>query len=530
VEDNQITRAALILHKGGVSELFEDNANSMSCAEHFMSAIDCYLKDDDMIFRREVFEYIKNECIGGGTAIVNYDTQREKELTVHDLLRNALCKKLPDLINLDPVPCTQLVAEVYVEELEQILLSLEDSNDEVIQFKFFHAIISGGLSKVDAVAGPVLLSNLTVDHHQKYLELMAKFHSDMVYQHLTSSDNYRVEECLKLCQAYDIADASAYLLERMGSVSSALQLMLQTLEGRLMSLKRVVRGLSTSSYGKGRIKFGRNKLDNRQILAKIREEKECQAVRQMLTVALDLCERNSGSSAINEHGSQLWFNVLDRLINARGFLRLSKELPEHSTVMFNILSDLLRITMQRMVSNVALPDLVRKITIDHAGSRLGEFREMVTTMLRTYVSELDVCSGAVDAMHYDVHQMYVLKFGLKVKGAKVANFSTDIGPSSSVLKINNQGIASPFTEESKIGLQTNDQTNEKIKTSNLSRLRNKRARKIDKGSNNWGQSKICEGMQTTTDKLFQMGESSDAAYMSRYIGVLSEAEHYGRLR
>ena len=415
VEANQMSRAALILHKGGVSELFENGTDSTACSNHFMSAIDCYLKDEDVRYQREVFDFIKNECIGGSTAIISYGQNKSEETTVHDVLRNALCQKLPSLINLDPVPCAQLVAEIYVEELEQILISLSESGDEMVLFKFFNAVISGDLVKADAVSGPVLLANMTINHHQKYLELMAKFHPDMVYQYLTTSDNYRVEECLKLCQEYEIADASAYLLERMGNVTSALQLMLQTLEGRLMTLKRVVRGLNLSSYdNRGRFKFGRNKLDTHSMVANLHQGKESQAVRQILTFGLDLCERNSGSSSNSEQGSQLWFNVLDRLINAKGFLRLSKELPEHSDIMFNVLSDLLRMTMQRMVPNVPLPDLVRKITTDHAGNRLGEFKEMITTMLKTFLSEMNICSGAVSAMRQDVHQLSVSRFSLKV--------------------------------------------------------------------------------------------------------------------
>ena len=415
VEANHLSRAALILHKGGVSELFENGTDSTACSNHFMSAIDCYLKDEDLRYQREVFDYIKNECIGGSTAIISYGQNNKEETTVHDVLRNALCQKLPSLINLDPVPCAQLVAEIYVEELEQILSSLSENGDETVLFKFFNAVISGDLVKADAVAGPVLLANMTIDHHQKYLELMAKFHPDMVYQYLTTSDNYRVEECLKLCQEYEIADASAYLLERMGNVSSALQLMLQTLEGRLMTLKRVVRGLNLSSYdNRGKFKFGRNKLNVQTMVTNLHQGKESQAVRQILTFGLDLCERNSGSSSNSEQGSQLWFNVLDRLINAKGFLRLSKELAEHADIMSNVLSDLLRMTMQRMVPNVPVPDLVRKITTDHAGNRLGEFKEMITTMLKTFVSEMDICNGAVNAMRQDVHKLSVSRFSLKV--------------------------------------------------------------------------------------------------------------------
>jgi len=143
---------------------------------------------------------------------------------------------------------------------------------------------------------------------------------------------------------------------------------------------------------------------------------EIQRIKQMLTVALDLCERNSGSSSErDEHGSQWWFNVLDRLINAKGLLRLAKELPHHAEVVSNVLSDLLQLTMQRMVSKVPLPDLLRKLTADHSGNRLGEFREMLMSMLKTYSSELDVCSCAMDVMQVDVKQMSRDKCQLKVR-------------------------------------------------------------------------------------------------------------------
>ena len=122
----------------------------------------------------------------------------------------------------------------------------------------------------------------------------------------------------------------------------------------------------------------------------------------------------------NEHSSQLWFNVLDRLINGKGFLILSKELPEHASIMITVLSDLLKMTMQRMVSKVSLPDLLRKIKNDHSGNRFGEFREMLTAVLKTYASELEVYDSAVKTMTQDVHQISLTKYNGKVRGTAVA--------------------------------------------------------------------------------------------------------------
>jgi hypothetical protein len=258
-----------------------------------------------------------------------------------------------------------------------------------------------------------------MDHHQIYLELMAKLHPDMVYEYLSTHDNYRAEECLKLCQQYEIADASAYLLERMGNVSSALQLILQTLEGRMMGLKRTIRGMGTEyfrSSASRQFLSDWKKEEAKAMEQRRKQEREVERVKRILVVALDLCERNSGAtSSRTEHGSQLWFNVLDRLINAKGFLRLSKEQPAHAKVMAGVLSQLLQLTMQRMVSSVPLPDLVRKVTTDHSGSRLGELREMVESLLNTYGFELDVFTGAANVMHEDVKWMEREHRRLKVR-------------------------------------------------------------------------------------------------------------------
>ena len=158
-----------------------------------------------------------------------------------------------------------------------------------------------------------------------------------------------------------------------------------------MTLKRVVRTISqppssSSHHILSKLQRKRNEAD------RAKRHAETNTVKRTLAVTLDLCERNSQKSAGNNndgdrhYSSQLWFNVLDRLINAKSFLRLSKELPHHSAPVETLLSELL----QRMIGHVPLMDLVKKITTDHAGSHLGEFRDMMGKMLETFGFEVDV--------------------------------------------------------------------------------------------------------------------------------------------
>jgi hypothetical protein len=64
----------------------------------------------------------------------------------------------------------------------------------------------------------------------------------------------------------------------------------------------------------------------------------------------------------------------------------------------------------------------------------------------------------------------------------------------------------------------------------VSRLRNSRAKKLHGKFRNNGGAKVRHGMLSHLEKIFQMGESSDAAFMPRCVGILSDAEHFGRLR
>jgi hypothetical protein len=544
VEASGIHRAALLLHQEGASSWHEGIDDTEKRAHHFRCAIDCYLEDDDHDFRKEVFAYAKKECSGsaeepGGLRAID----PSKPMT----LRGALAAKLADLVRLDSLLTAELVAELFVEDVDHVIESLETGDGSKAQFMFLQAIISGDLNQMDPVASGVLNAHLTMEHHHKYLALMAKLHPELVYEYLSTHDNYRPEECLQLCQKHDIADASAYLLERMGNVSSALQLILQTLESRMMGLKRTIRGMGTDFFRQHTSRtltqrWKKGEASSSEFFGK--QEKEVDGVKRILIVALDLCERNSGTfSKRTEHGSQLWFNVLDRLINAKGFLRLSKEHPGHAKVMAGVLSELLRLTMQRMVSSVPLPDLVRKVTHDHSGSCLGELREMVESLLSTYGLELNVFNGAVNVFHHDSQQMQISHRALRVQGSSVRavmNISLD-KPNAVEYKealeiTSNRGDVLQLTEGGNASLSGDSRGAAKSRATDagfgnaLARLRSRRA-----GSGYTGPLDRCRStglnFMTASDQMHLQEQTSpeEAFFEERLVGELGEAEHRGRL-
>ena len=410
VEMTHMTRAALFLYMQGVSRSIDRPSMSVKCQNYFNRTIDCFLKDDDIAYRKRLFEYATKQCAGGCGTVATDDGNSTF------LLRRVLLKRIAELIALDGVQTARLVGELFVEDIDMILSSIQSTDSGRVQYAFLHAIVAD-LPKVDPVAAQELGANLTNEHRHRYLALMTRFQPGMVYSYLSTNQNYRLEDALKLCQDHRLTDGSAYLLERMGDISGALVLMLQTLDTRMIGLKRIIQesmiGTSLSRSRVSTVSAVKARLQNNEAA-----QKELTGAKLTLNAALDLCERNKNDHLIieNARGPLLWFHVLDKLVNAKHLLGASKKSTEyHLTAISTVLSDLLLMTMQRMTHHVSHYDLMQKITVDHAGSTLGEFREMLVSMLNTYSTELDVCSNAVKVMQHDIRSLSVQRKNMKVR-------------------------------------------------------------------------------------------------------------------
>jgi hypothetical protein len=387
-----------------------------------------------------------------------------------------------------------------------------------------------------------------MEHHHQYLSLLARLHPNLVYDYLATHDNYRTEDCLRLCQEHDIADATAYLLERTGNVSAALQLILQTLETRMMGLKRTIRGLGIDVIRKQHmLSFGR--VSRSTVTLPSKQEAEIDNVRRILTVALDVCERNSGNFAVSRVGEsakfsrgELWFNVLDRLINAKGFLRLTKEQPEHANIMANVLSELLRSTMQRMVSSVPLSDIVRKVTSDNSGSRIGELREMVEGLLAAYNFELNVFRGASTVFNKDLTAMRNVQVEVCNRGDSVSTIM-DTPLVANRHEITTKLLQHPLyqkgmmqmTGQHRAVFTTNDyhasHSTESSLVEGVRKLRNRRRRRntsSSAGSITTSRS-LSVSMMTATERLYEAHEIEPVLYSERLVGILGAAENHGRI-
>ena len=73
--------------------------------------------------------------------------------------------------------------------------------------------------------------------HELYVERMCQLKPKKVYPYLREASDYRTEECLELVQKYKIMDATAWLLEKIGDVRGAFDLIFGTFNERVRALK-----------------------------------------------------------------------------------------------------------------------------------------------------------------------------------------------------------------------------------------------------------------------------------------------------
>eukprot|EP00985_Skeletonema_marinoi_P020986 scaffold12631_cov133-Skeletonema_marinoi.AAC.6 len=514
IEQAKSTRGSLFLHKVGVSMTLDRPDMSDKCQHHFNRSIDCYLIDKDEEFRKGVFAYAMKECSSGNSNEASSSSR---------YFRGIVLRRLPELIKLDADHAAQLVGEMFVGKLNMIISSLEKMDSGRVAYSFLDAVISDKLNKMDTVASQELLANLTSNHHHKYLTLMANFQPDRVYQYLSTNQSYRLKDALELCQKRKIADASAYLLERMGDVSGALQLMLQTLDTRLVTLRNIFLENDAKCQS-----FGSRRAFNTKLSTLQNEvtEKEKNSLKQILSAVLDLCERNKNDHVTleNERGPLLWFHVLDRLVNAKSMLRDPKDSSQHlSASISTMLSELLLMTMQRMMPNVSLYDLLHKITKDHAQSDLGEFREMLVSMLKTYSSELDVCSNAVDVMYHDISHMSMEKKRLKVQGSLVQE-CPEHTTNHAVVTVTPSGKWEAVNQGNALGTQPGSRRMSARHAASV--LKNRRRKHSSAMKRGIGGGSGGNGGKLSLMTAFE-GESSMMDSDHHLVGCLSDAQHVG---
>ncbi|KAG8391995.1 hypothetical protein BUALT_Bualt01G0245600 [Buddleja alternifolia] len=267
--------------------------------------------------------------------------------------------------------------------------------------------------------------HVTDEMTELYFELLCRYDRESVLKFLETSESYRVEHCLRLCQEYGIIDAASFLLERVGEVGSALLLILSNLNEKFVMLDaEIQRGFS----GTG--------VDNLNAIVK---KKEVSEILGVVRACIGLCQRNSPRLEPDE-SECLWFQLLDlfceplmdsdnaRPDSQREVLDVSSgelgdekgrkvkwkvsECHKDAHILRKLFSIFIKEIVEGMIGYVRLPRIMLKLLSDNGNREFGDFKLTILGMLGTYDFErriLDTAKGLIEDDTY--YTMSLLKKG-----------------------------------------------------------------------------------------------------------------------
>ncbi|WOK95317.1 hypothetical protein Cni_G04024 [Canna indica] len=259
--------------------------------------------------------------------------------------------------------------------------------------------------------------HLTDELTELYLTLLCQFERNFVLKFLETFDSYRLEKCLRICQEYGVTDAAAFLLERVGDVSSALILMLTGLNEKIDLLICAVERIYSEMVSNNSLEL--------QQLKDISNMNEVVSVRDILHASISLCQRNTRRLDPMESES-LWFRLLDCYSEPLKLFCTSKEasvkqnqgnvdpvndidpMPKWrflnrncALILRKLFSQFVGEIIEGMAGYMLLPVVMAKLLSDNGDQEFGDFKLTILQMLGTYGYERKILGAAKSLIEDD---------------------------------------------------------------------------------------------------------------------------------
>ncbi|KAL0375716.1 UNVERIFIED_CONTAM: Vacuolar protein sorting-associated protein 8 [Sesamum calycinum] len=274
--------------------------------------------------------------------------------------------------------------------------------------------------------------NMTDEMTELYFELLCRYDRDSVLKFLETSESYRVEHCLHLCQEYGIVDAASFLLERVGDVGSALLLILSDVNDKFVMLDAEIEKT-----------FSDTVVNNLNVVLKIKVVAE---ILDVVHACIGLCQRNSPRLK-PEDSEYLWFQLLDFFCeplmesgNARtdsesealkdildgsmGELEYKEgckskwkvsKCSKGADIMRKLFAIFIKEIVEGMIGYVRLPRIMWKLLSDNGNQEFGDFKLTILGMLGTYDFERRILDAAKSLIEDDTYYtMSLLRKGLRM--------------------------------------------------------------------------------------------------------------------
>ncbi|KAH7431149.1 hypothetical protein KP509_08G032600 [Ceratopteris richardii] len=345
LSDARRRETILVKLLNGVPESEWDSAHILDLALHaqFWQASACLLaKKGDLVAALDSYMKDKGQPYNGFLFVLDV-LSPEKQLDKDKIreFRSSVLARLPELLQLSSEATLVIMLKFFSKEHRTILLDLAPYPP--LLFQYLKQIMNtrlgykSGVQSVKTANMETFEANELKDHdiqneisdfcigneslsdllknaglefsnemEELYVELLCKFEPKSVLKFLKSFEDYRLEHCLKLCQDHGIDDAAAYLLERVGDISSALSLVLLNIDNHIHDMD-----LSIARMYVKQSDVNSEVVDGAEEFLSIPEVTTTCSIMQAAT---ELCQRNTWRMSPGE-SEALWFCLLDRFVD-----------------------------------------------------------------------------------------------------------------------------------------------------------------------------------------------------------------------
>ncbi|XP_022144189.1 vacuolar protein sorting-associated protein 8 homolog [Momordica charantia] len=419
-----------------------------SIRHQYASALDSYMKDIDEPIHG--FAFINRTLL----ELNNYERTEFQAVVI---------SRIPELFNLNREGTFFLVIDHFNNDASDILSQLRTHPRSLFLYlkTLIEVHLSGSLNfsclRKDDIFGlnystkglddylrklsdfPKYLSNnpvdVTDDIIELYVELLCQYERESVLKFLETFDSYRVEHCLRLCQQYEVIDAAAFLLERVGDVGSALFLTLSSLDKKFNDLEAAVESIVANGASSGS-----NDPRHFNSVLKLQEVNDIDV---LLHACIGLCQRNT-PRLNSEESETLWFKLLDsfceplidsynyrtpafgenqvQFLNESSGLQKDKEArivtwrilksDKAAHILKRLFSRFIKEIVEGMIGYVHLPIIMSRLLSDNGSQEFGDFKLTVLGMLGTFGFERRILDTAKALIEDDTfYTMSLLKKG-----------------------------------------------------------------------------------------------------------------------
>lgn len=252
------------------------------------------------------------------------------------------------LVEIDSDRTAKIVRDWFENEQHNIIHKLD--NAPQLQMKYLGELVKG--SAKDALEPNLIL---------QYIKLLCELQPDQVLEFLTTRDDYSLDDTLDICMGHKVADASAYLHERLGSVRDALDIMLELVHKRQSQLL--------------------NKISSKDHVS----DTAINELNKDFEEAIKLCMRSSKREDANDM-EEHWFSLLNKaLVSYKQFLPYFKN---HQKLEHMVQSNIKQI-LDNMMDIVDFNKIITHIVTNFGDIPFRYFKENIVGVLSRYSYQKD---------------------------------------------------------------------------------------------------------------------------------------------